>query len=344
MGYIRKELLGEGGMAQVFRGVDEATGHEVALKVPHATSPELQARFLREAHAAMSLNHPNIVRALGIAEGPALVLELVRGESLRQRIRREGCLPVPETVRILREVLQALAYAHLRGVVHRDVSARNVLLDETGRVRLTDFGIARVAEDQTLTRTREVMGSARYLAPEQARGDSVGPETDLYAVGVLGYEMLTGQPPFPGDNPVQVALKHLNDSPPPLAREGVPAHVEATLLRALAKEPQDRFESAEEMAAALDGSPNLDRTMTFPPGWLAPPTPEPAGFPTLAGALRVDTRAWAERLKPFKTALITVALILTAVLLGALIASRPVSPAAAGDFGGWGQAAAVEER
>lgn len=344
MGYIRKELLGEGGMARVYRGVDEATGREVALKVPHATSPELETRFLREAHAAMSLNHPNIVRALGLADGPALVLELVRGESLRQRIQREGRLPVPEAVRILREVLQALAYAHLRGVVHRDVSARNVLLDETGRVRLTDFGIARVAEDQTLTRTREVMGSARYLAPEQARGDSVGPETDLYAVGVLGYEMLTGQPPFPGDNPVQVALKHLNDSPPPLAREGVPAHVEATLLRALAKDPRDRFDSAEGMAAALDGSPDLDRTMTFPPGWLSPPTPEPAGFPTVASAFRVDTRAWAERLRPFRTALVTLALILTAVVLGGLIASGPESPAAAGDFGGWGRAAAVEER
>lgn len=282
-------------MATVYRALDLETGKSVAMKVPRPeclADPESRERFRREGEAATRLCHPNIVRALAqveTEEGPALVLELVEGETLRELLKREGPLSVDATLRLLREILQALEHAHAHGVVHRDVSPRNVLLDTSGRVQLTDFGIARTGLEQTLTRAHEVLGSVGYFSPEQAMGEPVGPQADLYSVGVLGYEMLTGEPPFSGDNAVQVALKHVHEQPSPLEerRPDVPVPVRDALMRALRKDPQERFASARDMLASLEPV-DLDRTLTRPPGWLPPagstetrPLPTPPGI--LAG-------------------------------------------------------------
>lgn len=284
-----RQLLGEGGTARVYRAWDRTHRREVALKIPFrdAIPPE---RLRREASAATRLVHPHIVRThelVDLPDGPALVMELVPGESLRARLDREGKLSVQDTVSLLGQVLSALEYAHANGVVHRDLCPRNLLL-EGGHVRITDFGIARVQEEHTLTQTREIMGSVKYFAPEQAMGGRVGPPADLYAVGVLGFEMLTGRTPFDGDNPVQVALKHVNEAPPSVP--GVPRELDAVLQRAMSKDPAQRFASAAEMATALRRATDLDRTLTRPPGWIAPapaarPTPPMAADrPELVGA------------------------------------------------------------
>ncbi len=296
-------LLGEGGMSQVFRGRDTKLGREVAIKIPRpeiARDNESRQRFVREGKSAAKLNHPNIVQVYDSSDDPAepfLIMELVQGEDLRQRLQN-GPLPPAQAVPILIQVLSALACAHQNGVVHRDLSARNVMLDQHGAARVSDFGVAQALGDQTLTRTGEMLGSVSYMSPEQAQGKDSGPATDLYAAGVLLFEMLTGRLPFTGDTPVQVALKHIQEQPPLPSQlnPALPPGLDQVFLRAVAKSPEDRFGSAAEMARALnEGSvnvpgPTVEHTRVRQPA-VRPPAPAPAATPSRApiivGALAI---------------------------------------------------------
>lgn len=295
-------LLGEGGMSQVFRGRDLKLGREVAIKIPRpeiARDNESRLRFVREGKSAAKLNHPNIVQVYDSSDDPAepfLIMELVQGEDLRQRLQK-GPLPASQAVPILIQVLSALQCAHQNGVVHRDLSARNVLLDQHGSARVSDFGVAQALGDQTLTRTGEMLGSVSYMSPEQAQGKDSGPPTDLYAAGILLFEMLTGRLPFTGDTPVQVALKHIQETPPLPSQlnSSVPPGLDQAFLRAVAKNPEDRFSSANEMAQALnEGSvnvpgPTVEHTRVRQPA-VRPPVvaaAPPSRAPYILGALAV---------------------------------------------------------
>ncbi len=281
------ELLGEGGMARVYRARDRHLGREVAVKVlleSVARDPDLCERFRREARSAAALAHPNIVQVfdfLETAEGTFLIMELVRGRDLRTCLQQDGPFPVAEAARLANGILAALDHAHRKGLIHRDISARNILIDEAGTVRVSDFGIARAVGDRTLTRTGEMLGSVQYISPEQARGDQADAEADLYGVGVLLYEMLTGELPFTADSPVQLALKHINEEPEPPSwrRPGLPPALDSLILKALQKEPADRFPSAAEMAQALRQAVSgggVERTLVRPESSARRHEPEPA--------------------------------------------------------------------
>lgn len=250
--------LGSGGMADVYLAEDERLGRLVAVKVLKArlaADDEFLERFRIEARAAASLNHPSIVGVYdrGSADGATYIaMEYVTGESLKQRLRRDGALPQDEAVTIALAVLSALAAAHARRIVHRDVTSYNVMLDEGGRVVVTDFGIARMG-DSALTRTGAMMGTSSYLSPEQAQGRQADERSDLYSLGVVLYEMLTGSVPFRGETDVAVAMQHVSTAPPnPRTLEpGVSEALAGVAMRALSKNPDDRFQTADEFAAAL---------------------------------------------------------------------------------------------
>ena len=250
--------LGSGGMADVYLAEDERLGRLVAVKVLKArlaADDEFLERFRIEARAAASLNHPSIVGVYdrGSADGATYIaMEYVTGESLKQRLRRDGALPQDEAVTIALAVLSALAAAHARRIVHRDVTSYNVMLDEGGRVVVTDFGIARMG-DSALTRTGAMMGTSSYLSPEQAQGRQADERSDLYSLGVVLFEMLTGRVPFRGETDVAVAMQHVSTAPPnPRTLEpGVSEALAGVTMRALSKNPDDRFQTADEFAAAL---------------------------------------------------------------------------------------------
>jgi len=245
-------------MADVYLAEDERLGRQVAVKVLKArlaADDEFVERFRIEARAAASLNHPSIVGVYdrGSADGTTYIaMEYVRGESLKQRLRRDGAFPPDEAVPIALAVLSALAAAHARDIVHRDVTSYNVMLDDGGRVVVTDFGIARMGES-ALTRTGAMMGTSSYLSPEQAQGRPADERSDLYSLGVVLYEMLTGRVPFRGETDVAVAMQHVSTAPPnPRTLE--PAVSEAlarVVMRALSKNADDRYQTADEFAAAL---------------------------------------------------------------------------------------------
>jgi serine/threonine-protein kinase len=251
-------LLGSGGMADVYLAEDERLGRPVAVKVLKArlaADDEFRERFRIEAQAAASLKHHSIVAVYdrGSAGGATYIaMEYVRGESLKQRLRRDGALPPDEAVRVALAVLSALAAAHERSIVHRDVTSYNVMLEEGGRVVVTDFGIARMGES-ALTRTGAMMGTSSYLSPEQAQGRPADERSDLYSLGVVLYEMLAGRVPFRGETDVAVAMQHVSCAPPnprSLA-PGVSEALAAVAMRALSKDPADRYQTADEFAAAL---------------------------------------------------------------------------------------------
>lgn len=261
--YRLDELIGRGGMASVWSATDTVLGRPVAVKRLHAgllADAEHAERFRREAMLVARLSHPNLVHLLDRGddpEGPYLVMELVEGENLKTRVRREGALDPDDAARICAQVGRALAYAHAQGVVHRDIKAQNVLITPDGGVKLADFGIARLMEpdDQHgLTRTDMMMGSADYLSPEQADGRPVDARTDVYSLGILLYECLTGALPFRGEGFVGVAMKHCSEPlPDPRgASPGIPDWLASITLRAAAKDPADRFPSAADMVAALE--------------------------------------------------------------------------------------------
>lgn len=254
--YRVDKLIGSGGMAYVYRCVSLSTGRIVAVKVlreEHREDEEFRRRFQREARAGLSLSHPNIVGSLDVGEDqgrPYIVLEYVRGYTLKQLIRERGPLPVKQATDIACQLLRALEHAHGNGIIHRDVKPQNVLLDKRGVPKLADFGIARET-DTTATFGDSVMGSVHYISPEQARGEEVGVRSDLYSLGVILYEMITGQVPFTGDTTVAIALKHLQEpmEPPIALRRHMPRALNDVILKATAKDPQLRYESAAAMSA-----------------------------------------------------------------------------------------------
>lgn len=246
--------LGEGGMATVYRGRDLRLNRDVAIKILKddlTKDPTFLKRFEREAQVVASLSHPNIVPVYDVGEegrSRYIVMEYVPGRTLRDAIERDGFLTANRAVPILDQVLDALQYAHERGLIHRDVKPHNILMTVDGTARLTDFGIAHLTGDST-TRTAAILGSAHYLSPEQSQGQEATAASDLYACGVVLFEMLSGRPPFDGPNPLAIATQHVHDEPPPLLDASTAA--QATLSTALAKNPSDRFPDAASFRRAL---------------------------------------------------------------------------------------------
>ncbi len=253
------ERIGSGGMADVWRATDTELGRDVAIKVLHenfARDKEFVERFRREASSAAGLQHQNVVNVYDRGEWEDtyyIAMELIEGSSLRDLINRG--LDPSESVEVARQVLAAASFAHARGIVHRDLKPLNVLIDRSGRIRVTDFGIARAGNSE-ITQTGSVMGTAQYLSPEQAQGIEVGPAADIYSIGVMLFEMLTGRVPFDGENAVAIAMKQVaEDAPPPSSlNPAVSPALDAVVLKALAKDPAQRFASADEMIAALDAA------------------------------------------------------------------------------------------
>ena len=260
--YELHELIGEGTFGRVYRGRDRRLARAVAVKVIKpwwSEDPDWAASFEREAQVLARVNDPGIVQIFDVghaAEGIYYVAELVDGESLAQRVRR-GAIPPRDACELAAQLCSALAQAHAQGVVHRDVKPANVLISAEGRVKVGDFGVALLAEGSTDGATAGVVGTPQYMAPEQAEGHGTRPATDVYSVGVVVYEMLCGRPPFAGSSPVELALHHLRDAPPPLPAH-VPAALERVVLRALAKRPEDRYEDAGAMAEALTRAMRAD--------------------------------------------------------------------------------------
>ncbi|WP_193597455.1 Stk1 family PASTA domain-containing Ser/Thr kinase [Microbacterium sp. YJN-G] len=266
--YRVDEVIGQGGMARVHRGYDLTLGREVAIKI---LDPELardtafRTRFRLEAQAASRMAHPSIVRVFdagdpstgdpadAVAE-PYIVMELVRGTLLKDIIA-EGPLSVEDALRYADGILEALEYSHRAGVVHRDIKPGNVMITERGTVKVMDFGIARAVSDSssTVAETTQIIGTAAYFSPEQAKGEPVDARTDLYSTGVVLYEMLTARQPFRGDSPVAVAYQHVSETPVPPSEvnEELPRSLDAIVLRALAKDPYQRFPDAASFRAAL---------------------------------------------------------------------------------------------
>ena len=255
------ELLGEGGMALVYRAHDDLLERDVAVKVLRAgfaADPEFVSRFRQEARSAASLHHPNIatVYDTGTDEGADfIVMQLVDGEDLERMLERVGRLPLNLALRIGVDVARALQAAHERGIVHRDVKPANILVDRDGNVRVVDFGIARAADAAVgITTAGVILGSAQYVSPEQVAGGKIAPASDIYSLGVVMYESITGQRPFDGPSPAAVALErlHVRPAPPSAVAHDLPPGVDPLILRALERDPGARYSSAGDFAAALE--------------------------------------------------------------------------------------------
>jgi hypothetical protein len=291
--YVLETELASGGMGTIWRARDEVLGRPVAVKILHdrlARDPDLLDRFRLEAVAAARLSHPSVVRVFdtGIDEGTCfIVMELFEGRTLEDVLAAQGPLPAGEAAQLLRAVLQGLSHAHRQGVVHRDVKPSNILVDGRAEmVKVTDFGIAKAAfAQEDLTTTGNLLGTARYLAPEQVSGGEIDPRTDLYAAGIVLYEILTGTTPFQGDTHIATAMMRLTTDPvPPGAlRPGIPRTLEAVVMQALSREPTERFQTAEEMGAALDRSAPSRGPIRLP---------SPASEPRRAGTPPGLFRSW----------------------------------------------------
>ncbi len=252
--------LGSGGMANVYLAEDQELGRRVAIKIlndRHAHDNQFVERFRREAKNAAGLSHPNVVSIYdrGEAEGTYYIaMEYLDGRSLKELIVSRGPAPVPVAIDYARQILAALRFAHRNGIVHRDIKPHNVLVDGEGRVKVTDFGIARAGAASQMTEAGSIVGTAQYLSPEQAKGTAVDQRSDIYSLGIVLYELLTGRVPFTGDTPVEIAMKHISETPVPPSqlRPDVPRDLDFVVMRALAKDPADRYQSAEEMEADLE--------------------------------------------------------------------------------------------
>jgi serine/threonine-protein kinase len=258
--YRLLSCIGSGGMATVYKGVDMLLQRRVAVKVLRerfANDPEFLERFQREARAAANLDHTNIVTVYDVGrdgDRHYIVMEYVDGEDLKTLIRQKGRLSVAEALEIATQIAAGVGHAHKASVIHRDVKPQNVLVTSDGRAKVVDFGIARALSESGLTDSNTVWGSPIYFAPEQAAGDPPTPASDVYSIGVVMYEMLTGSPPFQAENPTALAMKHLRDEPPPLAVRNphVPPRLEWIVRKLLSKEPAARYRTADQLAHVLE--------------------------------------------------------------------------------------------
>jgi eukaryotic-like serine/threonine-protein kinase len=253
--------IGSGGMADVYSAEDTQLGRQIALKLLYrrfAEDDNFVERFRREASAAAGLQHPNVVQVFDRGEWDGtyyIAMEFLHGRNLKQVVRDHGALDPTLAADLVLQILKAARFAHRRGIVHRDIKPHNVIVDDEGRAKVTDFGIARAGASD-MTETGSIMGTAQYLSPEQAQGLPVDARSDLYAIGVVLYELLTGRPPFDAESPVTIALKQVSETPLP-PRElnpAVPPAIEAVTMRALRKDPAERFQDADEMIAALESA------------------------------------------------------------------------------------------
>ena len=263
--YELGEILGFGGMSEVHLARDLRLHRDVAVKVLRADlarDPSFYLRFRREAQNAAALNHPAIVAVYDTGEArtaagplPYIVMEYVDGVTLRDIVHNDGPMPPRRALEVVADACQALNFSHQHGIIHRDVKPANIMISKTGAVKVMDFGIARAIADtgNPVTQTAAVIGTAQYLSPEQARGERVDARSDVYSLGCVLYEMLTGQPPFTGDTPVSVAYQHVREDPVPPSQKyvGISPELDAVVLKALAKNPDNRYQSAAEMRADL---------------------------------------------------------------------------------------------
>ena len=332
--YELGELLGRGGMAEVRKGTDVRLGRIVAVKrlrTDLASDPTFQARFRREAQSAASLNHPSIASVYDTGEEmssdgtdvsqPYIVMEYVAGRTLRE-IVREGRKILPErALEITSGVLSALDYSHRAGIIHRDIKPGNVMLTPAGDVKVMDFGIARAVADasSTMTQTAAVIGTAQYLSPEQARGETVDSRSDVYSTGCLLYELLTGRPPFVGESPVSVAYQHVREqaAPPSTLDPELPPEVDAIVMKSLAKPVEDRYQSAAAMRADIErflaGKPVVAPVVPVDDGTSFLPHDEPEKtsiFGTTLPAAEEKKRRWP---------LVLLAVLIAALLIGGAI-------------------------
>jgi len=261
--YQLQDPIGRGGMATIYRGHDLRMDRTVAIKVlreAYNTDPKFVRRFELEAKAASALQHPNIVQVYdyGLTDGNYfIVMELVEGTDLRRYLKARGVLDVDRAVIIAHDVALGLGAAHRRGIVHRDVKPQNILVGRGGSIKLTDFGIASVYKDinaERLTTTGMTLGTVQYYAPEQAQGEVVSPAADVYALGIVMYEMLTGRTPFDGETPVAIAMQHIYDRPTPPSQFNptIPKTLEEIILRCLEKVPEMRFRDGSSLAHVLE--------------------------------------------------------------------------------------------
>jgi eukaryotic-like serine/threonine-protein kinase len=286
--YRLDELIGEGGMAVVYRGYDLVLNRDVAVKLlrdQYGSDNNFLARFDREAQSAARLSHPNIVNVYDVGEDDNvryIVMEHIEGPNLKDLIRRQGPFTVEGAAFVIRQIADGLDYAHARGLVHRDIKPHNVLVDNNGNVKVVDFGIAKGISDSNLTEAGTGMGTVHYVSPEQARGEAATPLSDVYSTGVVLYEMLTRTVPFDADSPVGVAMQHVTAVAPPPSEinPNLPPEIDDFIYTALAKNPMDRFTSAGELASALEaiasGDPAPAGTRAAPAGAAAvtaPPRP-----------------------------------------------------------------------
>jgi eukaryotic-like serine/threonine-protein kinase len=257
--YTVRAPIGEGAFSVTYRAIDNTLQREVAIKVlreQYASHKGFDSRFEREARSAARISHPNVIPVYDYGRHgnlPYIIMQFVDGPNLKEYVREDGPLTIEEAMHFARQILDGLAAIHDEGIIHRDVKPQNVLIDEGMQAKITDFGVAFATVDPGLTETGMAVGTAAYMAPEQASGESVGPQADLYAVGVILYELLTGRLPFQGENPVQVMYRHVNEMPEPprSLNRSVPLGVEAVVLKALSKDPYDRFADARTMRDAL---------------------------------------------------------------------------------------------
>ncbi len=313
--------IGSGGMADVYCAEDAQLGRRVALKVLHrrfAEDHEFVERFRREASSAAGLSHPNIVQVFdrGELEGTYYIaMEFLEGRSLKQLVREDGPLDPARAIDITVQVLRAARFAHKRGVIHRDIKPHNVIVDSEGRVKVTDFGIARAGASD-MTETGAIMGTAAYLSPEQAQGHTVSASSDLYSVGILLYELLTGRPPFDAESAVTIALKQVSEAPvPPRSlNPAVSPELEDVVLRALQKDPARRFADADDFIGALE----LVRELPARPD-VAQRTGDLTGvYPVLDPYEDERRRGWR-----FWTMLVLIVLALAAIAAGLYLLLRP---------------------